>query len=286
MRLTLILVTVGLLTASSVLSQTRESNPREQEIVNSYLKKSVSQHNSKLSWFSANFGLNRIFRDNDYNKFVDNQRATFSNGRFGYLNMASSIGLEAAVVFKEKFAWTIGGELWLKMGETLEGSYSYNVPGGSGPSTVTNPKSEISVTGFSSGLQYFILNPPKLGESLSKMAVRIGGTVGLYQVNWELWQQYQNLNLATSNSAATNTTFKDNTVGFGLNLGLDYPINFGGLIVAADLNYLHLNFDNVAWYNLQNEEIIASLNGQEDGRVDLNLSGGRGKIELKKFFSW
>jgi hypothetical protein len=52
------------------------------------------------------------------------------------------------------------------------------------------------------------------------------------------------------------------------------------------MNYLHLNFKNIAWYNTNGEEIVVSLNGTEDGRVDLGLSGFRGRIELKRYFNW
>jgi hypothetical protein len=48
---------------------------------------------------------------------------------------------------------------------------------------------------------------------------------------------------------------------------------------------MYLNFKNVAWYNDQDQEIVASYTGDADGRVDLGLSGFRAKIELKRFFS-
>ena len=43
---------------------------------------------------------------------------------------------------------------------------------------------------------------------------------------------------------------------------------------------------NMAWYNLQDQEIIATWNGVESGRVDLDMSGFRGKFEIRRYFSW
>ena len=53
-----------------------------------------------------------------------------------------------------------------------------------------------------------------------------------------------------------------------------------------DANYLYLNFGNVAAYNSSDQEIVATYSGEEDGRVDLGMSGFRGKVELKRYFSW
>jgi hypothetical protein len=52
------------------------------------------------------------------------------------------------------------------------------------------------------------------------------------------------------------------------------------------VSYLYLNFTNVSWYNSQDQEIIATVDGTEDGRVDLDFSGVRGKVEIKRYFSW
>jgi len=51
------------------------------------------------------------------------------------------------------------------------------------------------------------------------------------------------------------------------------------------VHHRYLNFANAAWYNESGDEIVASVDGTEDGRVDLDFSGVRGKIEVKRYFS-
>lgn len=276
---------VILLACSTGFAQSREKNPQEQAIVNSYLKKVENKHTRKLGWFSVNGGLNRIFRDNDYNKFVDYPAGQFVEGKFNYLNMANSIGADFALMISRKIGWHAGGEYWLTFGNQLSGTYTYNPPGG-GTAQVTDPKSEISVVGFHTGLQYYVLNPPTPQEKLSKLAVRVNGAVGMYSASWDLFNQFQNLNLATSAPASTNTTFKDDAIGFRAGVGIDYPVKLGGLTLSLESEYLSLNFNEMAWYNQQNNEIIASYDGTSNGRVGLDLSGLRGRFEIKKFFSW
>ena len=149
-----------------------------------------------------------------------------------------------------------------------------------------NPKSELRVLGVNTGFQYFLLNPPKTNQKLTGLAARIGATIGYYTASWDLWSQYENLNLATSTPVTDNTTFKGTAPGFSLGFGLDYPLGLLDLGLAMDASYLHLNFNNVAWYNSSDEEIIATNDGTVDGRVNLSLSGVRGKIELKRYFNW
>lgn len=282
MRFFVVGLVIGL--AASASAQLRDPNPNEQAIVNKYLQKVETKHKEKLGWFSVNYTLNRVFRDNDYNYLMEAENNRLTGAKFGFLQYGSSIGLEGAMIFKDKFAWTIGGEFYLPMGDEIQGSFTYDSP--SGPTTVDNPRSRMTVYGFSTGGQYYFFNNPSGRDHLTSLAARAGGTIGFYAVSWNLFQEYGNLNLATSAPVSTNATYTDNALGFTANVGVDYPISFGNLVLSADFSYVHLNFDKVSWYNTQDQEIIASYNGSETGRVDLKFSGGRAKIQLKKFFSW
>jgi hypothetical protein len=130
------------------------------------------------------------------------------------------------------------------------------------------------------------MNPPKAAEKLTKPALKVGIGAGYYQAKWELWDQYANLNLATSTPNPTNSTFRDNTIGFTFNVGGEYPLSASGFAVGLDLHYLYLNFKDVAWYNSSDQKIVATYEGNESSAVVLGLSGIRAKLELKKFFSW
>jgi hypothetical protein len=257
----------------------------EQDIINRFTKKIASKHVQRISWLSANFTLNRINRDNDYNKFATYQSAYITDGEFTWLNTSQSFGADFGILVQRKIAWTVGGEYWGKFGQTLSGTFTYTPPN-SGAVQITDPSSTISVYGLTTGLQYYLYNAPGGGASPTKPALRLTGTVGYYHASWEVWDEYQNLNLATSTPAGINSSFSGATAGFSIGLGGDYPLKVWGLVLGADMNYLHLNFKNISWYNSADQEIVATYNDTPEGRVLLGLSGVRGKVELKKYFTW
>lgn len=276
----MILMLAVLIGAPAIVAQ-----ETEQDIINRYLKKSEKAKITKLGWASIHFTGNRINRHNDYNDFAINISTSLDGGEIAWLDQAFSFGADFGVVFKERYAWYLGGEYWLKQGTNVSGDFSYTPPGGVA-TPVTSLVSEVKVYGAYTGFQYYLMNPPTKQDLLTKMAVRVNASVGFYGVTWDLFPEYQNLNLATAAPAEGNESFAGSAPAFSLGMGVDYPINFWNLAVGVDLSYLYLNFTNVAWYNAQDEEIVATYNNTEDGRVDLALSGVRGKLEVKRFFNW
>jgi len=257
----------------------------EQEIVNRYLQRAEKRQTKKLSWIAVNYQMDRINRNNDYNSFSNSISPQIPNADIPWLSQASTFGVDFGVALNKKFAWTVGGEYWLKMGVDNSGAYTYDPPLGAAVA-VTNIKSEIKVYGVTTGMSYYLLNGPQPQQEVYKPALRVNGVVGYYHAAWDLWPEYENLNLTTGVADGANTTFEGNAPGASLGLGADYPLNFFGLAFSADFSYLYLNFTNVAWYNSQDEEIIVSYDGTADGRVDLELSGFRGKVELKRYFTF
>ncbi len=257
----------------------------EQDIINRYLKKSEKKQTQKLGWASINFSVNRINRNNEYNTFTTFESEYLDGASFSWLGQAPAFGTEFGVIFKERIAWKFGGEYWLNLGEEISGTYTYSPPGGT-PVSVTNPKSSIRVYGVYTGVDYYVHNHPDKSGHLTSLAVRVGGTVGYYETRWDLWPEYENLNLSTSLPAGTNATFSGTSPGFTLDLGVDYQVDLWNLVLAGNIGYLHLNFSNVAWYNEADQEVVVSYNHTNSGRVDLSFSGIRGKMELKRFFSW
>lgn len=257
----------------------------EQEIIDRFLQKTVAKHVTKLGWASVNFSFDRINRHNDYNDFVIVENTKLSNGAFSWNESGLAIGADFGMIFRKRFAWSVGGEYWLKMGEQLPAGDTY-LQLSTNTTVPADPKSELQVFGVTTSLQYYLINAPSVGNKLSKYSVRLSGTVGYYMASWDLWPEYENLNLSTSVPAGDNATYKGTAPGFSFGLGVDYPLGFAGLGLAMDASYLYLNFGNVAWYNDNNEEIVASIDGTPDGRVDLALSGVRGKVEIKRFFNW
>jgi len=270
---------LAVLAAGSLRAET------EQEIVDRYLQKAVKQHTHKAGWASINVSVDRINRHNDYNDFAILESQDLTNGTFGWVEQGFALGADFGMIIKERFAWSLGGEYWLKMGDELPSDNSYFIQS-SGTTVTASPKSEIQLYGASTSLYYYVLNPPKPITHLTGLSLRVGGSVGFYGVSWDLWPEYENLNLSTAEPVAENATFKGTAPGVSFGLGIEYPLNFFDLAISSDASYLYLNFSNVAWYNSNDEEIIASVDGTEDGRVDLNFSGVRGKVEIKKYFSW
>ena len=262
-----------------VLAQTSED-----EIVNRYLEAARKKQIRKLGWLAVNFGVNRINRNNDYNRFVSYENSRFTGADWQWLNVAPIVGVDFGVMLSRRFAWNLGGEYWFNFGQKLTGTYTYNT--GGTPVQVTDPESKLTVWGAYTGVQYYLLNPPSVRERLTRTALRVGGSVGWYTVAWDLWPEYANLNLSTSTSTGVNTTYKDNAPALTINLGADHPLGFYGLVLSADVDYLYLNFDRVAWYNSIDQEVVATWAGTPDTRVDLNFSGVRGRIQVKRFINW
>ena len=278
---TIILCAVGLVFMMGACAQAVGT---EDEIIQSYLKKAEKKHIRKISWVAASFEMNRINRHNPYNDFAIYNNTRFSNAEIPWLSQAPQIGFDFGVMFAEKYAWTIGGEYWLKIGTNEDGSFQYTPPLGT-QTTVENLISEIQVYGLSTGIQHYLVNPPTV-DRLGSYSLRAGTEVGYYWSTWDLWSGYENLNLVTSAPTGNNTTFNGSAPGFKFTLGGDYALNFFEMALAADFGYQYLNFNNVAWYNGQDEEIVATTDGTVENRVDLDLSGFTAKFELKRFFKW
>jgi len=261
------------------------SGETEQDIINRYFKKAEKMHKTKVGWLSGNFMLTRVNRNNDYNSFASGVSSQLSNGSIPWIGQQTAFGLEFGMLMKEKWTWGIGGEYWMKFGPNETGDFIYTPLGGTAQ-MISNLRSEIKVYGLTTSLQYFVKNAPSDPKSTEGLSLRVGGTLGYYFASWDLWPEYQNLNLATSSTAGTNTTFKGTAPGIWLSFGADHHLGFYGLLLGADFGYQYMNFTNIAWYNSLDQEVVVSYSGLSDGRVDLDLSGFRGKLALKRFFSW
>ena len=273
------ILAIGLVVVGSSFSFAQTS---EDEFVQKYLRKFEKKHTRKLAWVSGYFSVNRINRNNGYNDFAVYESTNFTDGEIPWIKQSFAVGVDMGMIFKERFVWTLGGEYWMKQGDKLSGSYFYSPVA----TSISDPRSELKVYGVTTGLQYYLMNPPPKDGILKKMAVRSILSLGYYHADWDLWTEYANLNLATSTSTGNNTTFAGDAPGVTLGMGVDYPINILNLVLGVDMTYLYLNFTKVAWYNSLDEEVIVTTTGTSDGRVELELSGFTGKVQIKRFVSW
>jgi len=280
------LIAVTLLLAFALLTFVpAQAQLTEDELVQKYLGMREKTHVSKTGWISGSYSLDRINRNNDYNSFATYASSQLPTTSISWLGQANIVGLDFGLMLKKNFAISFGGEYWMKFGENQSGDFAYTPPN-QAASVVDGLQSEISVYGINANLQYYFYNAPVNGVGLTKLAARVGFGAGWYEAKWDLWQTYQNLNLSTSTPTGDNTTFKDNSIGLNFNVGIDYPLNKWDLGLGLDFGYQYLNFDQVAWYNSADEEVVVTYAGTADSRVELDLSGFRGKVEVKKFFSW
>ncbi|PWB69199.1 hypothetical protein C3F09_10520 [candidate division GN15 bacterium] len=261
------------------------ANDREQELINQFLKKTEVKHVQKLGWLSVGFSVNRVNRHNDYNSFTNHLNTQIDGGQFSWMGNAPAFSAEFGTLVGKRMAWSIGGEYWMKISRDVSGTVTYSPTAGL-PTALTNPSSEIKTLGVFTSLSYYVKNAPKPAQLPTGLSVYVGGSAGYYQMNWDLFAEYQNLNLSTAVPDGANTTFKGSAPGFSANLGVEYPIRFGGLVFSGEASYLYLNFTNVAWYNSVDQEVVATYAGTADSRVDVALSGVRAKVNLKKYFSW
>jgi hypothetical protein len=278
----IIAVLLLLLVAGSAFAQ---AQPDEDDLVSQYIVGTERAHAKRVGWISGSFTYNRINRANDYNRFTNYESRYLQDGTLDWLGDGSILGFNLGTMFKDRFAWSLGGEYWLELGQSLEGNYIYDPPL-SAATVLTNPSSTINVMGLYTELSYYVINPPHKVDQLTGLALKVGGSVGYYFASWELWNQLENLNLSSALPDGENITFKGTAPAFTVKVGAEYPVGIMGLVMGISGDYMYLNFKNVAWYNSQDEEVVVTHSGDPTGRVDLQLSGVRANVELKRFFSW
>jgi hypothetical protein len=280
-RYSIVIALFGLMLAGVVSADVAT---QERELIDRFLSKVEEKQTSKVSWMSGHFEINRINQQNDYNAFATNESARLSDASIPWLGDAKSLGLDMGLVFKDRFAWSVGGEYWLQLGSNVPGTHTYTTA--SMTSEVDDLKSQINVWGVTTGLHFYPLSHPSAKRKLTKLSLRMGGTIGYYSAKWDVWSAYESINLSTSQPESENIAFSGTGPGLSAVIGIDYPLGWNDFAIGLQTSYLHLNLSNVAWYNTNDEEIVASYNGSADGRVDLDLSGVRARIEIKRYFSW
>ena len=258
----------------------------EDEIVARYLKKAEKKQRSKVGFFSASFSYGKLTNDNGFNKFNDyaNPRIAPGNPLEGIWR-SKQLNANFGMMVTSRAAVKVGFEYWLKMGTNETGDYTMAVEP-LGVQTDFNLKSEVQIYGFTGGADYYLMNPPDRDGIFESLALRVSATGGFYMAKWDVWEGLTSYNLVTESFETNSDPLKDNTIGFTVMAGADYPTPLFDMLLGIDVGYQYLNFDNVKSYNSVDEELYLSLSDTGTEHADLDLSGLRGKIELKKFFSW
>ncbi|SYZ74113.1 exported hypothetical protein [Candidatus Zixiibacteriota bacterium] len=266
----------------------------EDEIVANYLKKAEKKQEharkNKIGFFSVHFAYGKLPDKSPNNLFV-----SYSNSRIRPLDAGSGklegayrsdqIGINAGMMVTPKLAFKVNFEYWLKMGSNTTGNYNFAVEP-LGVQNDFNLRSEMQVLGFGGGLDYYLLNPPDKDGHINSLSLRVGGGGGYYMAKWDIWQGSSSFNLSTQTYDANAEPIKGNAGSFYGSVGIDYPIRFFDMVLGMEGQYQYLNFKNVHSYNTAGDELYLTYTDSSNDRVDIDFSGLRAKIELRKFFRW
>jgi hypothetical protein len=247
----------------------------EDEIIARYLKKTEKKHKSKLGYFSAYYSYGKLSDKSDYNKFANYADFNIVGGNYVQtITRSNQIGACFGLMVTPSVALKLGFEYWDKLG-----------------SNINDYESKVQIYGFSLGCDYYILNAPHKDAYLPGIAPRLGLTGGLYITKWDIWDGLQPFNLTTGVQdivLANENAGPMNGVAPGITAtaGVDIPTPVWDMVIGTDISYLYLNFSKVKAYNSVDDELYVSYTASADDRVNLDFSGFRGKVEIRKFFRW
>lgn len=277
---------LSLLLVVPAMSQT------EDELVAQFLKKTEKIQVKKVGFVVVNGSFGRLNHDNDYNKFtvrVSPLISSVSGGTVGVDKINSSMEFFGGFgyMFSPKTSATIGFDYWLKMGSNQSGDLDLSLVNMNDPNPVYNfdLKSQVQVFAVSGQVDYFVANPPDRDGVLHALALKVGAGTGLYFASWQLWDGFTGFNIETGQPEVVGGSLKGIAPGFNAQAAVEYPVKLGGLVVEGSLRYLYLNFTGMKWYNDNNQEVVATVNNSGT-RVNLNMSGPRIQLGLKRYFSW
>lgn len=264
----------------------------EDELVAKFLKKAEKRHNQKVGYLVINGSFGRLFQDNDYNKFTTRVSPLVSsisdgNGEIEKINNSYELFGGFGMIASPRTTVELGFTYWLKQGSTRTGDFNLSLVNANDPDDHYgfDLKSEVQIYGFSGSIDYFLSEPPDKEGQLHNLAFKVGGGIGYYFASWKLWDGFTGFNLSTGLPEIISGELTGSAPGFTANVAAEYPIGLGGLVMEGEARYLYLNFTGMNWYNSNNEETVATVNNS-GAKVELDMSGPRFQLGLKRYFSW
>ncbi len=262
----------------------------EDQIVSKFLNKTEKKHINKVGFITGYFSYGKLSDNSPYNKysiFVDNNVAAQnpSDMKMDGAYRSNQLGISFGMMAASRIGVKLGFEYWMKMGTNKVGDYSLGLAP-YGDQKGFNLVSELQVYGLTGGFDLYLMHPPDKFGRFNSLAVRFTGGGGFYMTQWKVWQGSSSYNLSTGTSEATTEPLKGSAPGFYGGIGFDFPVRFLGLTLGTEVIYQVMNFNNVKSYNSLGEELYLSYPDNTTDRINLDYSGPRGKIELRKFFSW
>ncbi|UCD16610.1 MAG: hypothetical protein JSV44_09110 [Candidatus Zixiibacteriota bacterium] len=251
----------------------------EDEIVAKFFEKMEKKQEQKVGFLSAHFSYGKLSDNIGYRQFNFSASSDLSSidglaGPIEGIFRTKEFGANFGIMVTSRAALKIGFDYWLKMGSDMNVDYHLTV-GVLEFNDTYRQESTVNIYGFKTGFDYYLLNAPDKMGQLNNLAVKVGGGGGLYMACWDVWQD----------SNEETEPLRANAPGFWVEAGLEYPIGFFSLAIGADLRYFYLNLSGFESYNESSGEL--DMTYPADGsEIELDFSGFRGNIQLKRFFSW
>jgi len=263
--------------------------PGEAAAKANFLSAATEKHSRHVSFLALRFG-GGLLRGGDYDKFAayNSANITRTDGGSAILNGLSNsyeFGIEMGTMLGQKSSVSLGLDYWLKNGSNHVGDFTLSVePIGS--QTGFALRSQITVFGASGNFGYFLLNKPSRIGALKGLSIEAVGSAGFYFSRWNLWQGSGNINLSTGLFEQIGGALTDQAPSFAGALRFSIPTNLFHTVIAIEGGYQYLKFTNPSWKNALNEEIRPTYSANSADNVELDFSGLRGKIAIRKFMSW
>ena len=258
----------------------------EDEIIAKYLKKAEKQRKHRVYFGSVSFAYGKLPTYSDYTMFYHYSNRNINPGSpLTGIWRSKQLAFNMGMMVTRKVSVRLGFEYWLKLGSEAVGDYDFGIAP-LGLQEDFDLSSKIQVMGFTSGVEYHLINPPTAEGIVNSINVRVGGGGGFYFATWDIWEGANSFNLSTEAYETNIEPLKGSAPGASAWLGVDYPVGLLGLVLGCDINYLYLNLDDIHSYNDLGEELYVSYSDNPDDRVGLDLSGLRGRVELKRYLKW
>jgi len=258
----------------------------EDEIITKYLKKMEKDRKHKIYYGSLSFSYGKLPGESDFNAF-----SNYANANIGPDNPLTGIwrskefSANVGMMVSRNTSFQLGFEYWLNMGDNKTGDYDFGISP-LGTQDDYNLVSQVKVYGVTAGFDYHLTNPPDNEGIVHGLNLHVGCGGGVYFSEWEVWNGASSFNLSTSVAEENSEPLNGTAPGVSFWVGSDYPVGFLGMLVSANVGYQYLNFNKIHSYNDIDEELYMSYSSNPDDRVELDLSGFRGKFEIKRYFRW
>lgn len=251
----------------------------EDEIVAKYLQKQEKIIVKKIGFVNARFSYGILPQRSGYstvNFSASNDLASIDGSIIPHegIYRSNELSLQLGMMLKPRVSLQVGFDYWLTMGSRTTVDYTTTI-GVLSTNDAFVRDGEVTVYGFTASSDYYLLGFPTDDGRLTGLALKLGGGFGYYRTSWDYWNEADDAADPLSAGAPA----------IWLQGGLEYPLPLFDLVIGANASYIYLNFSGFKSYNSEGGDLELISAGDGDS-LELNFSGPRAQIELKRYFTW